>query len=178
MELWHFEFLEGGPKTRKSAKNRQKVDLSILVFFAHVPSSVCAQFFRGFVFYPIFADFWPIFVFWALLLKIQSAITPSILGVRGSPSDNRKLSPIPFNNTPNQAWNENSKKVLVDPKQTIPAVPQQKQEKCHFGRFGVVFNQIVRASRVSRWDILHWLILHPRSKPRTENLGEVFWKFL
>jgi len=40
---------------------------------------------------------------WALLLKIQSAITPSILGVRGSSSDSRKLSPIPFNNMPNQA---------------------------------------------------------------------------
>ena len=32
MELWHFEFLEGGPKTRKLAKNRQKLDLWILVF--------------------------------------------------------------------------------------------------------------------------------------------------
>ena len=38
-------------------------------------------------------------MFWALLLKIQSAITPSILGVRGSSLDSRKLSPIPFNNT-------------------------------------------------------------------------------
>ena len=32
MELWHFEFLEEGPKTQKSAKNRHKLDLSILVF--------------------------------------------------------------------------------------------------------------------------------------------------
>ena len=44
-----------------------------------------------------FANFWPIFVFWALL-KIQSAIIPSILGVRGSSPDSRKLSPTPFNN--------------------------------------------------------------------------------
>ena len=33
---------------------------------------------------PFFAGFWPIFVFWVLLLKIQSAATLSILGVRGS----------------------------------------------------------------------------------------------
>ena len=32
MELWHFEILEGGPKTLKSTENRQKLDLSILVF--------------------------------------------------------------------------------------------------------------------------------------------------
>ena len=52
---------------------------------------------------PIFAVFWPIFVFWALLLKNQSATTPSILGVRGSSLDSRKLSSIPFDNIPNQA---------------------------------------------------------------------------
>ena len=37
MELWHFEFLEGGPKTRKSAENRQKMDLLILVFIYFRP---------------------------------------------------------------------------------------------------------------------------------------------
>ena len=37
IELWHFEFLEGGPKTRKSAKNRRTLDLSILVFFSPPP---------------------------------------------------------------------------------------------------------------------------------------------
>ena len=37
---------------------------------------------------------------WALHLKIQSAITPSILGVRGSSSYSRNLSPVPFNYTP------------------------------------------------------------------------------
>ena len=49
MELWHFEFLEGGPKTRKSAENWRKLDLSILVFifFAPAPSSVRAQIFSG-----------------------------------------------------------------------------------------------------------------------------------
>ena len=49
MELWHFEFLEGGPKTRKSAENRQKLDLSILVFifFVLTPSFVRAQTFSG-----------------------------------------------------------------------------------------------------------------------------------
>ena len=52
---------------------------------------------------PIFADFRPIIVFWALLLKIQSAITPSILGVRGSSLDSIKLSPIPFINMPEWA---------------------------------------------------------------------------
>ena len=40
-----------------------------------------------------FAGFWPIFVFLALLLKIQSAPTPSILEVRGSSLDSTKLSP-------------------------------------------------------------------------------------
>ena len=38
MELWHFDFLEIGPKTRKSAKNRQKLDLSILVFIYFCPA--------------------------------------------------------------------------------------------------------------------------------------------
>ena len=55
--------------------------------------------FRG----PIFAKFRRFSAVWALLLKNQSAITPSILGVRGSSSDSRKLSPIPFDNMPNQA---------------------------------------------------------------------------
>ena len=41
--------------------------------------------------------------FGALLRNIHSAITPSILGARGSSSDSRQLSIIPFNNTPNQA---------------------------------------------------------------------------
>jgi len=52
---------------------------------------------------PIFADFWSIFLFWALFLKIQSAITPSLSVVRGSSSDSRNISPIPFNNMLNQA---------------------------------------------------------------------------
>ena len=52
--------------------------------------------FRG----PIFVDFRRFSAVWALLLKIQSAITPSILGVRGSSSDSIKLSPIPFNSMP------------------------------------------------------------------------------
>ena len=49
MELWHFEFLEGGPKIQKSAKNRRTLDLSILVlsYFAPAPSSVRAQFFSA-----------------------------------------------------------------------------------------------------------------------------------
>ena len=55
--------------------------------------------FRG----PIFADFRRFLAVWALLLKIQSATTPSILGVRGSSLDSRNLSPIPFDNMPNQA---------------------------------------------------------------------------
>ena len=38
MELWHFEFLEGGPKIRKSAKNRRKLDLSVLVFIYFHPA--------------------------------------------------------------------------------------------------------------------------------------------
>ena len=40
---------------------------------------------------------------WALLLKIQNAITPSILGVRFSSLDSRILSPVPFDKIPNQA---------------------------------------------------------------------------
>ena len=48
----------------------------------------------------IFANFQPLFVFWALFLKIQSPIIPSISGVRGSSPDSRNLSPIPFNYTP------------------------------------------------------------------------------
>ena len=51
---------------------------------------------------PIFADFRRFSAVLALLLKIQSAIIPSILGVRGSSSHSIKLSPIPFNNMPNQ----------------------------------------------------------------------------
>merc|ERR1711966_449401 len=46
------------------------------------------------------SNFCQFLVVWALLLKIQSAITPSILGVRGLSSDRRKLSAIPFNFTP------------------------------------------------------------------------------
>ena len=43
MELWHFEFLEIEPKTRKSAKNRRKLDLSNLVFvyLCHRPLVRC-----------------------------------------------------------------------------------------------------------------------------------------
>ena len=52
--------------------------------------------FRG----PFFANF---ACFWALLLKIQSVIIPSILGVRGSSLDGRQLSTILFNNIPKQA---------------------------------------------------------------------------
>ena len=52
---------------------------------------------------PIFVDFRRFSAVWALLLKIQSAITPSILGVRGSSLDSRNLSPVPLNNMPNQA---------------------------------------------------------------------------
>ena len=47
-----------------------------------------------------FAIFWPIFVFWALLLKVQTTITSSIIGVSSSSLDSRQLSAIPFNNTP------------------------------------------------------------------------------
>merc|ERR1711966_254052 len=50
--------------------------------------------FRG----PISTDFCRFLAVWAFLLKIQSAITPSILGVRDSSLDSKKLSPIPFNN--------------------------------------------------------------------------------
>ena len=32
MELWHVDFVEDGPKSRNLAKDRQKLDLSILVF--------------------------------------------------------------------------------------------------------------------------------------------------
>ena len=37
MELWHFDFLEGGLKTQKSVKNWQKLDLSILVSLPSPP---------------------------------------------------------------------------------------------------------------------------------------------
>ena len=49
MELWHFEFLEIGPKRPKIGENWRKLDLSILVFifFALAPSSVRAQIFSG-----------------------------------------------------------------------------------------------------------------------------------
>ena len=49
MDLWHFEFLEGGPKTRKLAENWRKLDLLILVVFYFVPAplSVRAHFFSG-----------------------------------------------------------------------------------------------------------------------------------
>ena len=38
MELWHFEFLEGGPKRPKIGENWRKLDLSILVFIFSPPS--------------------------------------------------------------------------------------------------------------------------------------------
>ena len=38
MDLWHFEFLEGGPKRPKICKNLRKLDLSILVFIIFAPS--------------------------------------------------------------------------------------------------------------------------------------------
>ena len=44
--------------------------------------------------------FLSIFVFWALLLKIQTGTTLSILGVRGSSSNSREPSNIPFNDIP------------------------------------------------------------------------------
>ena len=50
--------------------------------------------------------------FWALFLKIQSAISPSILGVRGSSSDSRKLSPIAFNNITLKAQKQKYKKYI------------------------------------------------------------------
>ena len=46
----------------------------------------------------------------ALLLKIQSAITQSILGVRGSSSNSRKLSTITFSNMPIETWKLKIKK--------------------------------------------------------------------
>merc|ERR1711966_17605 len=55
--------------------------------------------FRG----QIFSNFHRFLAVWALLLKIQSAITRSILGVRGSSLDSIRFRPIPFNNMPNQA---------------------------------------------------------------------------
>ena len=72
---------------------------------------------------PIFADFRQFSAVWALFLKIQSAITPSILGVRGSSLDSRKLSPIPFDNMPNQAQKMKIEKILVDPKHTVSRPP-------------------------------------------------------
>ena len=48
MELWHFEFLEGGPKTQKSTKNRQKMNLSILVFIFFCPRPLAKSPFRLF----------------------------------------------------------------------------------------------------------------------------------
>ena len=66
---------------------------------------------------PIFADFWPIFVFLALILKIQTTITSSILGVRSSSLDGRQLSTIPFNNaTVKTLKNDNTK--YINPGQT------------------------------------------------------------
>ena len=40
MESRHFEFLEGGPKTRKSAENRRKLDPSNLVFIYFRPRPI------------------------------------------------------------------------------------------------------------------------------------------
>ena len=49
MEMWHFGFLEGEPKTRKLAEIRQKMDLLILVviLFLPAPSTVRAKIFSG-----------------------------------------------------------------------------------------------------------------------------------
>ena len=46
---------------------------------------------------PIFANIRRFLAVWALLLKIKSAITPSILEVRGSSLDSKKLAPTHFN---------------------------------------------------------------------------------
>ena len=54
---------------------------------------------------PMFADVRP---FRALLLNIPSAITPSISGARGSSSDGRQLSPLPFHNMPHRAYKMNT----------------------------------------------------------------------
>ena len=64
--------------------------------------------------------FSPIFVFWALLLKVQTGITLSIFGVRGSSSNSRELSTIPFNNMPIETLKlKIEKNILVYPKQTV-----------------------------------------------------------
>ena len=60
----------------------------------------------------IFANFWPVFVFWTLLLNIQTAVTSSILGVRGSSLDSRELSATHFSYTPLVTQeNEKTKKI-------------------------------------------------------------------
>ena len=58
-------------------------------------------------------------MFWALLLKIQSAITPSMPRVRGSSLDTRNLSPTPLNNIPNQAQEMKLEKKFVEGKRTV-----------------------------------------------------------
>ena len=59
---------------------------------------------------------------WALLLNIQRATTPSILGVRGSSLDSRQLSPLPFHNIPYPAQTPKTEKKInvVHPKRTVP----------------------------------------------------------
>ena len=57
-----------------------------------------------------------------------------------------------------------------------PRCPNQKTKKSAvFAHFGTVFNQMVEASRFSRWDVIpSTFILQPRR--RTEKLREDFWK--
>ena len=48
MELWHFEFLEGGPETPKIGRKSAKIGpLDPSFFFAPAPLSVLAQFFSA-----------------------------------------------------------------------------------------------------------------------------------
>ena len=66
-----------------------------------------------------FCRFSAVFVFWALLLKIQSATTPSILGVWGSSLDSIMLSHIPFDTMPNNKKWKYKQKIFLDPEQTV-----------------------------------------------------------
>ena len=46
----------------------------------------------------------PIFVFWAFLLRIETPIFLSKLGVRSSSLDSSEILTIPFNSMPNETW--------------------------------------------------------------------------
>ena len=106
-------------------------------------------------------QFSPIFVFWALLLKNQTATTRSISGVRSSSSDCRELSTIPLKYQTNKTKkNENRKKGCSPQTDSMINFIQSNLMTCRFAsllliawlpdKLAVVSTQAVASGRLAR----------------------------